>query len=148
MEFSLSWDNSFLDNKLVSAEQTFLGWRNRKQPVIVPSIAGERMCGKVENRNACISKRKKMHASKEIKQSGKEMFEGRSNNPVGKLPYVLHLEVSGIWDQPPKMPKIITTDRERQESRKRQYTVARANVWWQTLKDILGTRCSVWLKYW
>lgn len=74
----------------------FLGWRKRKQPVIVPSIAGERMCGKMENRNACNSEKEKIHASKEIKQSGKGVFKGRSNNPVGKLAYVVHLEVRGI----------------------------------------------------
>lgn len=63
--------------------------------MIVPSIAREKMCGKMENRNACNSKRKKIHASKEIKQSGKGVCKGRSNNPVGKFAYVVHLEVGG-----------------------------------------------------
>lgn len=50
--------------------------------VIVPSTAGERVRGKMENRNACNSKRK-IRSSREIKQSIKGVFNGKKNNPVG-----------------------------------------------------------------
>lgn len=50
--------------------------------MIVPSTAGERVRGKMENRNACNSKRK-IRSSREIKQNIKGVFNGKKNNPVG-----------------------------------------------------------------
>ena len=64
--------------------------------MIVPLITGKRLCGKMENRNAGDAKRKKVCPSKELKQSATGVFKRRRNNPVGKLPDVIHYEVSSI----------------------------------------------------
>lgn len=64
--------------------------------MIVPLITGKRVCGKMENRNACNAKRKKVCASKELKQSARGMFKRRRNNPARKLTDVIHYEVGSI----------------------------------------------------